>query len=254
MITKQELSRCARNLGFNLGQAEKNYLHMLTLYAISRLFPQALVFKGGTSLMVCHNLDRFSEDLDFTATTSKDVEFFLEKISEFLKNQNIQTKITLEQTTPISKQYSIRYTGPLHTGTNQTTSKIEIDISFREKIYVKPLISRISHPYNDIPSFYLNSMDLTEILAEKIRAILTRDKARDLYDCEYLLSKKIRHNSQLIQNKLQYYGKTFSLNELEKAIERKRNIWNPELKNLVHIIPDFDAVKKTILESFSLQQ
>lgn len=249
MILKEELQQHARNLGLNLGEAELNYLHITTLHAISRTFPDSLVFKGGTALMICHNLDRFSEDLDFTATRKKDVKQLIKEIQKKLQEQGIETTIENEETTPISKSFHIRCKGPTYNGTRQTTRKIEIDISYREAVKLQTETTRIIHPYNDTPTFYIQSMQLEEILAEKIRAILTRQKARDVYDTEYLIARNIKPNKQLINEKLKYYNKTYSKKELEEKLEEKRKLWKTELKNLVKHTEAFDKVKENILKA-----
>jgi predicted nucleotidyltransferase component of viral defense system len=249
MITKQELQQYAKNMQLNLGQTELNYLHIITLHAISRLFPDTLVFKGGTALMICQNLDRFSEDLDFTATTKNDAEKIITHIQKFLQEQDIETEVEHVETTPISKSFYLRFKGPTYNGTRQTTRKIEIDISFREDVKQETEPTRILHPYKDTPTFYIQCMSLEEILAEKIRAILTRQKARDVYDTEYLIARKIKLNIPLINTKLHYYDKTFTKKELAEKLEEKRKLWTSELKNLVTHTEEFETVKKRILDA-----
>ena len=249
MITKKELQGFAKNLGFNLGQAEKTYLQIITLHAISKLMPEKLVFKGGTALMICHSLDRFSEDLDFTAKTDS-VEEILTEIKAYLSSQNIFVEEKFLRKTNISRKYLLRYQGPLYDGTSQTTSKIELDISLREKILKEPNTTRIIHQYPDTPTFYLQTMSLEEVFAEKIRAIITRNKARDLFDADFLISKKVSVDIELINQKLSYYKKTFSLKLLEESIDNKSDVWKPELNNLVKIMPDFIAVKNNIMNYF----
>ncbi|MCD4759605.1 nucleotidyl transferase AbiEii/AbiGii toxin family protein [archaeon] len=250
MITKRELQTIAKNIGLNLGQTEKNYLHIITLHAISKLAPEKLVFKGGTALMICHSLNRFSEDLDFTVKEKTNIEKILDKIKKFLEEQEIEAEITQTKSTLVSKKYTIRYKGPLYDGSRQTTSKVELDFSLREKIQQKTNMTRIIHKYPDTPTFYIQTMNLEEMFAEKIRTIVTRNKARDLFDTEFLIINNIKPNKKIINKKLEYYNKKFSLKELKEKIEDKRKIWKPELKNLVEHIPDFDKVKKKILKEF----
>src|SRR3989344_7708115 len=66
MISKEELERYALRLGFNLWQAERDYLQHLLLSSLSRRTADELVFKGGTALQKVFGLNRFSIDLDFT--------------------------------------------------------------------------------------------------------------------------------------------------------------------------------------------
>ena len=249
MINKQELRTFATQLGLNLGQTEKNYLHIKTLHAISRLLPEKLIFKGGTSLMICHGLPRFSEDLDFTATTCIDVQAVIEQLKAFLTQQDITMQVTHQETTPVSESFLIRYQGPLYDGTQQTTSKVEIDISTREAIQQPATTTRILHPYSDTPTFYVQTMTAQEILAEKIRAILTRNKARDVYDAEYLIAKNTPLHRSLINKKLSYYKKTYTKQDLALALEQKKGLWNAELKNLIALVPDFDETVHTILSA-----
>ena len=58
-----------------------------------------------------------------------------------------------------------------------------------------------------------------EILAEKIRAVLTRAKGRDLFDFWFLLSKNIEIDEKNGQYKMKFYDKKFDYNELRKKIE-----------------------------------
>lgn len=251
MISKEELRLIARKKGLNLGQAEKNYLHIITLHAIAKIAPEKLVFKGGTALMICHSLDRFSEDLDFTAIKEFDAEQFLHLLLKQLGLFGVKAQILLAHSTPISNKYLVRYQDPLYAGTQQTTAKVELDISTREMVIRPTNTSRIIHDYPDTPSFYLQTMSLEEVFAEKIRAVFTRDKARDLFDLEFLLLKKVVADVGLIDQKLSYYDLRFDTLALERAIDKKKLLWEPELKNLVDRIPDFEAVKKAILEAFS---
>jgi predicted nucleotidyltransferase component of viral defense system len=64
-------------------QQEKHYLQSLILTIVSD-YP--LVFKGGTYLWLFHGLNRFSEDLDFTAkgTLKKDFPQYISRSQGFM--------------------------------------------------------------------------------------------------------------------------------------------------------------------------
>ncbi len=55
----------------DIRQLEKDYLLALLLYEIYNEFDDELIFKGGTSLKYFYNLNRFSEDLDFSYLSKK---------------------------------------------------------------------------------------------------------------------------------------------------------------------------------------
>ena len=65
MISKNELLEISKLMGMTPWQQEKHYTQYLALLSMAE---EPLVFKGGTYLWFAHSLDRFSEDLDFTAS------------------------------------------------------------------------------------------------------------------------------------------------------------------------------------------
>ena len=80
MIDRKGLEEYAKIRGLNLGQAEKDYVQTFILY---QRYGRELVFKGDTALNKCYNLDRFSQDIDFTSAVndnfSKTISSGLEK-------------------------------------------------------------------------------------------------------------------------------------------------------------------------------
>ena len=68
-------------------------------------------------------------------------------------------------------------------------------------------------------------MNLNEVGAEKVRAILTRQKARDVHDLYYLLEKKkIVFDGKLVDKKLAYLGKSFSKEDMMTSSGRKTGV------------------------------
>ena len=64
-------------------------------------------------------------------------------------------------------------------------------------------------------------MSKNEILAEKIRALLTRKitKGRDIYDMWYLLNQDANIDDKLINKKLKYYNLKLNKNNILKKIK-----------------------------------
>lgn len=246
MIDLPALKEYGRLKGLsNIGHLEKDYLQDIFLLIIYRNF-DAFIFKGGTCLYKVYKLDRFSEDLDFSTVKEFDIEHFLSTLKGGLEKFGISTI----QITPKKAYNSFltkwRIAGPLFTGTSQSLCTLRIDINTKSE--VKKVISvTLSPMYVDIPSFDLLVMTKEEILAEKVRAIMSRTKARDLYDLWFLLKGDTEVNFFLIQEKLAYYEQKFSFNEFEKHLNLKKDIWK-ELTPLVQNLPSFSEVKKLILE------
>jgi len=249
MITKEELKEYSKLMNLNLGQAEKDYFQNIFLFIISQEYGNELVFKGGTALKKCFGLDRFSEDLDFSCREK--VNF--EKIEIGIKRFNIEYEFE-------KKEYErglkliFRLKGPLYVGVRSSLCRIEIDISFRENILKNPIIKNIGRFLNELPSFEVLVMSEEEILAEKIRAIMSRELARDVYDLWFLLNKGTKIDMEFIKNKLKYYNEEFDKNKFRKKLSEKKIIWKTELIPLLKKVPDFVEVKNYILKEFKFKE
>lgn len=81
---------------------------------------------------------------------------------------------------------------------------INLDFSFREKV-LELRKSIIETDYPVLFTSYVYHLSKNEIFAEKIRALLSRSKGRDLYDLWYLISQGARIDRDLVKEKLNYY-------------------------------------------------
>ena len=246
MITKKELYSYAKLRKLNLGQAEIDYLITIILFLLSKY--DNLVFKGGTALSKAYNLDRFSNDLDFNIINQFNLNDNPLSLADEIKQFGINAEIKQIKGVGNSLRSIIRIEGPLYQGAINSKCSVILDFSFRERLMLPAQLKKINHQINEIPIFDINVMDIREIFAEKIRAVLTRNKARDLYDLYYLIKQNITINLEIINEKLEYYHKSFSFKEFKEAVNIKEKIWNNELKLLLKNVPDFDIVKKELLE------
>jgi len=247
MITKKELEEYSKMRGIrNLGHAEKDYFQNIILFILYQNYGNNLVFKGGTALNKCFGLDRFSEDLDFTCHDKIDIKKLEDGLKRFKIDFDIETK-EFEN----GLKVVIRVKGPLYIGIRSSMCKFIVDLSFRENIILKPDIKTIGRFLEEIPSFDVLVMQEKEILAEKIRAIMSRVKARDAYDLWFLLEKGVEFDERLVKEKLKYYKQEWSIREFIKKLNLKKAIWETELRPLVILVPDFKKVKNSILRSIS---
>jgi len=92
MITKQEIKDYAKLKRLNLGQAEKEYFQDIVLFVIYESSGREVVFKGGTAMNRCYNLNRFSEDLDFTAKKAALSKVLEEGLNRFYIDYEITEK------------------------------------------------------------------------------------------------------------------------------------------------------------------
>lgn len=247
MITKAELLEIAKLKGINnIGYAEKDYLLELVLFLLSKNTKQELVFKGGTALYKLYKLERFSEDLDFSETKTVDIDNLMRKVISDLSRFKIEANISKIREPFNSILLTFRIKGPLYDGRPQTLCSIRIDINRKSTVELEPSRLRVTSLYTEIPSFYVIVMQEKEILAEKIRAIMTRNKARDLLDAYALIEKNIEIDKKLIEKKLNYYNLTFNKKKFIDGINKKQKLWARELMPLVINLPPFKEVKNTI--------
>ena len=238
-MEKYELQTYKLKTGYNLGQLELDYYQNLVLSKLYEVF-NTIYFKGGTCLQKCYGIKRFSEDLDFNY-------FDLQpgKIITLIEDV-FKVKINDYHETRFGMSFKIRFRGILYNGSNHSLCKISFD--FRENdIYNKPLKKIIRPIYNDLQNYFILALDTEEILAEKIRAVITRYKARDVYDLNELLLKNVKIDFDLVDKKLNTYNKVLDRDELEVKLEDKRKIYKEELQRLTTVFDDFDDCKENIL-------
>lgn len=249
MLGYDELENIANLKRLSLISAEKDYLQDLILFSIYTNVGKELVFKGGTSLYKIYKLNRFSEDLDFTLTKKIDMKKIRNKILSELKLLNIEGRI--KEIKEHKNEINIRLllNGPLYKGSKETQCFIPLNISLKEQVLIEPKKESIMPLYKELPNFELFVMQEKEILAEKVRAIFTRMKPRDIYDLWFLSTRKnIVFNSRLINKKLSLYNLKFNFKEFKNRIEKMKGLWQIDLKNLiVGELPDFEKVKKEVI-------
>lgn len=250
MIGKKELLELAKLMGMRPWQQEKHYIQANVLYILSEM---DIVFKGGTCLWFFHRLQRFSEDLDFTAQ-EKPGQSISETVSRNLRLIGIENNIKPIKDNEQGLSFRISSKGPLYTGT-EDLCHVYVEISAREKISMPVAAHTLDFPGYGLQVRLIKGMNPDEIGAEKIRAIMTRNKGRDLYDLWHLISKmQINFNLSVVDKKLGFYSKKYSFSELDSAIKRKKGIYDKEVPQLVfEKAPSFEECKKTIESWAGLQ-
>ena len=200
MITRNQVTSLAKQLKTNELTVFREYLQILFLSKLSQhAESKGILFKGGTAVHLMFKAPRFSEDLDFTVTLS-DAGFnrvIGEVFDELQREEQVEFK---ERKTLTGRRFLLHGLK----GAMKFATFINLDFSFREKA-LEPTHSLIDTPYPVLITAYINHLSAEEICAEKIRAILTRRKGRDIYDLWYLLSKGTTIRAELVTQKLKYY-------------------------------------------------
>lgn len=169
--------------------------HVAIMQAIAQgLSDLPMVLKGGTALLLCYGLDRFSEDLDFDAPKKFNIAGRVEKVLSRLTD-DFEVK-TVKDTATVQR-LKIHYR-------SQTVGRLlKIETSFRQAAATTPSIK-----VNGIKTYPLSAL-----IDQKIAALLGRTKARDLFDVCFLARNYPNDFSPLAKQQLT--AQLHDLNALE---------------------------------------
>ena len=139
---------------------------------------EPLVFGGGTMLRLCHELDRYSVDLDFWFIKRKSHSTYFERVREAFEKEYEITDSQIKHYTLLFELRSALYPKRL---------KIEIrreknDCDFQEKI----AFSRFS-----TKQVLLKAHTLNQTMKNKFDAFHDRGEIRDCFDIEFLLRRGV---------------------------------------------------------------
>ena len=205
-----------------------------------------IVFKGGTYLWFFGGLDRFSDDLDFTQNgkTALKIPGIVSRDLELYGIEN-EMKILKDDDNELS--FRIAASGPLHTG-DRDRCFVYVEVSRREPVILKQVSLKLDFPEYQLQVHRIPGMALQEVGSEKVRVILTRKKARDIYDLYYLVTRKgIGFDQQLIDEKLRFYQRTFTAQEFVDQLESREKQFKRELVGTVFgELPEYFQVVETL--------
>ncbi len=221
MITKEQIKELAKKFLIDEYSILREYVQILFLSNLySEKKSSEIYFKGGTAIRLLLNSYRFSEDLDFTSILKE--ESIEEITASTIKKMNLTLPVSFKRLKSIDKTFTgtISYNGELY----KYPLNIHLDFSLREIPQTrKETVLETLFPISPYP--IVIHMDWEEILSEKVRALITRVKGRDLFDIYYLLSKDIKIDLRLVNKKLEYYKKTTTKDDIIakiKTLEEKQ--------------------------------
>ncbi|MBI2438225.1 MAG: nucleotidyl transferase AbiEii/AbiGii toxin family protein [Lentisphaerae bacterium] len=196
MIETRQIQELAQAWQTTRENVIREYFQQLFL---ARLYQEKssdkLLFKGGTALRIIWQSPRFSEDLDFTGSyiSIKGIEALMANALAQMELEGIQTEIAE------SKSTSGGYLAVFHLKTGEYKGRIQIEVSLRNG---KKRSGTAALIQSDLVVPYMLIHLKEEILvAEKIRACLTRGKARDFYDLYFILRSRLAFKEAFIQDK-----------------------------------------------------
>jgi predicted nucleotidyltransferase component of viral defense system len=251
MITIEQLLSYSRTTGLKPYQQEKNYIQTIILRSIYSTARGLIVFKGGTGLMFAFGLGRFSDGLEFTAEKSIAVEILAKKAVTDLNNLGISSTYGRSKRRFSDDTFRIRSEGLLST-TSSSVVVVRIEVSKREEVLLRPDARSLDSLYPDVPAFSYLMMQPAEILSEKVRAVLTKLQARDVFDMYFLVSQGYSTNRLMIDQKLKYYKRTFDKAEFRNRLLDIAPLWKTEMEPIViGNLPPIDSVIEAVEKAAS---
>jgi predicted nucleotidyltransferase component of viral defense system len=211
---------------------ERDYIQYLLLFLLYSK-NQLLVFKGGTALRIVYKGNRYSEDLDFNGPANvASIKELWQVVLRDLRDFGVNAELRYEWQSEVGHSFDVSYQGPLYDGRDRTKGKVRIDISTRQE-KVDTQRELVTPEYDDIRPFVATVISLEHLLAEKVRALLMRSKARDVYDIWLLTSQGIRLDRELLRKKLTLYDVVLSKDNLDNALEKAKRDWTRDLQPLL---------------------
>ncbi|MBU1103639.1 MAG: nucleotidyl transferase AbiEii/AbiGii toxin family protein [Nanoarchaeota archaeon] len=232
---------------FELTMLTKDYYITLLLYLIKDV--KGIHFKGGTALQkIFLNHSRLSEDIDFSV--SRNIKIVREGIISIIKKTKVFEDITEDKRVEKFVRLIAHYRG--FSGEKGT---IFIDLNEKDILLRKPEEHRIAHFYNEfIPEFSISTLAEEEMIAEKVRAAITRNKPRDHFDVYKIIKFKIPVNLKLVKEKCKQTDAEFSIIKMFNKAKQLKNRWDADVEALLAEEIPFQEVIKALAKHFKLKE
>ena len=246
-ITENRLRFLAADKKFGLYYLEKDYYLTALLYFLKDV--PSFCFKGGTALnKIFLNHKRLSEDLDFTCTGSleKTKQAILETVEG---HKEFFTGTKFDKQTPNFFRLKITYKT-----ITDLRPEIVVDVNKQASVYLKPQKYKIPHFYDEIPEFDVSTLDKKELIAEKVRALFQRKKARDYFDLYSIIQEKIPIDLKLVGKKLKDVNKKFVVEQVFKNANKVYRNWEPEISALTNKPIGYKTAITAIAKHFKYKQ
>lgn len=233
MITRDQVENLSALFQMDRFTVFREYLQLVFLsYLYQEKEAGKIFFKGGTALRLLFDSPRFSEDLDFSTVYSD------EEIIKLLKK--LEGKIVRElpglKIVPIySGREGIRFRVRFGLSDFKYPLNIRLDFHKIDKVRDKQVSTLTTRfPLMIFPQVFHLSMET--ILAEKLRALETRSKGRDIFDVWFLTAKGVttlpdtKYNKDKIIKRVKSFSQTQLDKDLSKFLPKNQKKIIPSLK------------------------
>jgi len=190
-ISIEKLTVQAEATGFRPDVLEKvaHLLGLLQAFGSHPFLKGKLALKGGTALnLFVFNVPRLSVDIDLNYVGAEDREIMLAERPKL--EQAVQAVFAREGFTVrrmpeehAGGKWSLRYQSAAGQGGN-----LEVDLNFMYRVPLWPVMLFDSYPVGTWQATQIPIIDIHELAAGKLAALLARRQARDLFDSHAILN------------------------------------------------------------------
>lgn len=234
---------------------EKELLHYDVLFCLDKAgLLDGLVFQGGTSLRLCYNSNRFSEDLDFAggkAFCSAQLQMMKSCIEEYIGTRygfaiSVKAPEELRQLPDYDKINVDRWQLTIETSpknANIARQRIKIEIA-NVDAYSRNTLP-LGRNYFVLPDGYSDTLiyveTLEEVMADKLVAFpatQTHVRYRDMWDLVWLYQQGARVNMSLINSKITDYRIEHYADKVRQKIDAleeimRSGVFHNEMKRFI---------------------
>ena len=256
---KSYLDRLSKETDFNRAAIEKAYRLLAIVKDMDAAtgLAERLALKGGTAIQFAYlGMRRLSVDIDLNYVGSYEKEVMERErleIRGLLGNLLGAHDYRLDKPRSmyLEEQFELGYTTA-----SGSTDKLKVEINYGERLPVFGL-ERVAfgHPFDEIGPVECVSYSYEEIMAQKVRALVSRGTARDLYDV-WLFASGGRKHDQKTFRKLFVFYMVLNKDDTRKATDQKiRDITKDDVKRF--LVPmlrrrdhgiDLEAMRTPVLD------
>jgi predicted nucleotidyltransferase component of viral defense system len=247
VISENRLRYISGLKGLNLIYLEKDYFLTVLLYLLKDV--DKICFKGGTALnKIFLKHTRLSEDLDFACKCNishvKDmVVGVLENNKDVFSGYNFENQT--DSFFRIKVFYRSYFTGK---------DFVILDVNGKASVVLPPKKQRVEHFYEELPGFEILTLEPKELIAEKIRALITRNQPRDYFDVYMMLKTGYRIDLNLVKRKLEEAGQIFETERIFRNAQKIYTGWEDEIGKLTNRHINFITAIRLLEKEFRYKQ
>jgi predicted nucleotidyltransferase component of viral defense system len=190
-----ELQDLIETLSVDAALIERDFALVTVVAGLVNEYGNTLCFKGGFVLRHVYGHERFSKDIDATRINPPKNKLDAAEVAATIRAASIRNLLTFNPREPATDSGrsldfdDIPFSGPIREG------HIAVEVSYREDVIETPYVAHIGEPYFE--PFEIPVLQLDEIVAEKLRALVQRTRQTDLSDLAMVIERHDVHDARV---------------------------------------------------------